>query len=124
MHLDVEPGHLLHLALHDDWADAVATGEYTVSSRGLTLDEEGFIHCSHPHQAEGVANRFYADLDELTILIVDPALVDAPVVEEPPADGVRELFPHVYGPIPVTAVVEVVTWPRDPDGAYRLEPGP
>jgi glutathione S-transferase len=120
MVVDVPPGHLLHAALPQDWAEAVATGVYTTSTRGRTLAEEGFIHCSHAHQAAGVANRFYADVPELLLLVIDPALLDDPVVEEPPADGVRDLFPHVYGPIPVAAVVELHHWYPEDDGEYRL----
>lgn len=108
-----------HAALPDDWADARRHGEYRVSTRGVTLEQEGFIHCSRWHQIEGVVERFYADVPELVLLTIDPARLDAPVVDEPPADGIAELFPHVYGPIPVSAVTEARTW-RPDDGRYRL----
>lgn len=112
---------IFHVALPDDWAAARAGGTYTVSTRGVTLDQEGFIHCSYDHQLEGVANRFYGDDEALVLLTIDPDLLDAEVgvVVEPPADGVDELFPHVYGPIALRAVVAAVTWPRCDDGVYR-----
>lgn len=110
---------LLHLALPDDWRAACDAGEYRVSTRGRTLDEEGFVHCSYPRQLEGVANRFYGDLSELVILHVDPELLDAEVRLEPPADGVDELFPHVYGPIPTSAVIATTLWDRDDDGMWH-----
>lgn len=117
-----EPGRdreILHLAVPDDWAAACAVGEYRVSTRGRTLDEEGFIHCSFPGQLEGVANRFYGDVDEVVILHVDTARLDAEVRVEPPADGIEELFPHVYGPIPTGAVVATTSWRRSEDGVWR-----
>lgn len=107
------PKVILHLALPDDWADTEHAGEYTISTRGVTLAQEGFIHCSYEHQVEAVANRFYADLDRLLVLSVDTARIDAPVVVEPPFPGAPEAFPHIYGAIPLTAVVAVNEWRRD-----------
>ena len=114
-----EPHVILHLAMPDDWAAAFAAREYRISTRGRTLDEEGFIHCSYPHQLDGVANRFYGDVAELLILHVDTGLLDAELRIEPPADGVAELFPHVYGPIPIVAVVDTTLWRRGDDGVWR-----
>jgi uncharacterized protein (DUF952 family)/heme-degrading monooxygenase HmoA len=107
------PTTVLHLALPDDWEHARQLGQYTVSTRGVTLAQEGFIHCSYEHQVEAVANRFYSDLDHLLLLSIDTAGVDAPVVVEPPYPGAPEAFPHIYGPIPLTAVVAVTEWRRD-----------
>lgn len=116
-----EPGQeIFHLALPDDWTSALAAGEYRISTRGRTLDEEGFIHCSYRDQLEGVANRFYGDVIEAVILHVDPARLAAEVRAEPPADGIEELFPHVYGPIPTEAVVATTPWQRGDDGVWRV----
>lgn len=115
----VENDELLHLALPDDWTTARDAGEYRVSTRGRTLDEEGFIHCSYPSQLEGVANRFYADLIEVVILRIDPELLDAEIRVEPAAEGIDELFPHVYGPIPTSAVIASTWWDRDEDGLWH-----
>jgi glutathione S-transferase len=108
-----------HIALPADWAAALDVGEYRTSSRGVTLEDEGFIHCSYQHQVGATANRFYGDLTDLVLLRIDPAKLGAPVVEEPPVPG-ADLFPHVYGPIPVDAVVEAVPWRRDDDDHWRL----
>jgi len=98
---------LFHLALRRDWEEAKEAGEYRVSTRGRTLAEEGFLHASYAHQWQGVRDAYYADVSEpLVLLEVDPALLDVPVVEEVPAGG-DEAFPHVYGPLPVAAVVTV-----------------
>jgi uncharacterized protein (DUF952 family) len=106
------PARITHVALPDDWADAQQHGEYRWSTRGVTLEHEGFIHCSLPHQVAGVIDRFYAGVDELVLLEIDTSRLDAPVVLEPPAPGVTEHFPHVYGPIPVAAVVTAAPWHR------------
>lgn len=113
---------IFHLALVTDWTAAQASGAYTVSTRGASLDDVGFIHCSTEAQWRGVRARFYSDVPaaDLVLLSVDPMGLD--VRYEPPApvgagsaasgpdDGVAELFPHVYGPIPVSAVL----WTRTP----------
>lgn len=102
----MDPIH--HVALPADWAAAQAAGEYTTSTRGRTLDEVGFIHCAHAGQVRGVIDRFYADLTgPLLLLVIDPSRLAASVVEEPAAPGLSELFPHVYGPIPIDAVTDV-----------------
>ena len=96
---------LFHLSLVDDWAAAQQAGEITDSTRGVSLAEEGYIHCSFADQVAATAARFYGDLDAVVLLRIDPALVTSPiVVEDLVGSGVE--FPHVYGPIPVAAVVD------------------
>lgn len=106
---------LFHIALPDEWEAAKPAGSYDRSTRGRSLADEGFIHCSHRHQVEATADRFYGDLPELVLLTIDRALVASPIVEEPAVDG-GELFPHIYGPIPIDAVVTTTPWTRGPDG--------
>jgi glutathione S-transferase len=106
---------VFHVALPDDWDAAQRTGEYTMSTRGRSLVEEGFIHCSFADQVETIANRYYADLDELVLLTVDPLLLGSELVVEDPFPGAPQRFPHVYAPIPVAAVVDTTAWHREPD---------
>jgi glutathione S-transferase len=113
-------GPIHHLAMPDDWAAAFDTGEYRMSTRGLTIDDVGFIHCSTRSQVESTANRFYGDLDRLVLLTIDPAVVDAPIRFEPPEPGSDELFPHIYGPLPISAVVDAAFWMRS-SAAWSLD---
>jgi uncharacterized protein (DUF952 family) len=107
---------IYHCSLVSDWDRAQQAGTYSVSSRGRTLEQEGFVHASYAEQVPGVLQRFYADLDEpLCLLAIDPELVSAPVVAENLTGG-DELFPHVYGPIPVAAVSSVIELHRDGTG--------
>lgn len=96
---------IYHIALPADWEAAVEVGEYRVSTRGRSLDEEGFIHCSASgDQVHRVAEAFYAGVDDLVLLAIDPWRVGAPVRFEPVGpDG--EEYPHIYGPLPVDAVI-------------------
>ena len=109
-------GPIHHLALPDDWAAAFATGEYAMSTRGVTLEQEGFIHCSTRDQVEATANRFYGDVEQLVVLTIDPRAVPSPIRFEPPVPGSDVLFPHIYGPLPIAAVRDATFWIRGADG--------
>ena len=99
--------HLFHVALLADWEAAQQAGDYRVSTIGRSLEDEGFLHASFAHQWRGVLAAYYAEVDEpLVLLEVDPALLDVPVVVETP-EGADQAFPHLYGPLPVAAVVDV-----------------
>jgi uncharacterized protein (DUF952 family) len=111
---------IYHLALRADWEDAGERGRYAVSTRGLSLADEGFIHCSFAHQIERVANAWYRDLDELVIIRLDLEGLAAEVRVEPSSDGSGELFPHVYGPIPAAAVAETMVWAREAGRDWTL----
>ncbi|MFH8338451.1 DUF952 domain-containing protein [Streptomyces sp. AM6-12] len=107
-----KPSRIVHLTERSLWEAARERGTYEVSTRGRTLDEVGFIHFSSREQLPPVAAFLYGDYDgpdELVLLVVDPALLDAPLRYEPGEPG-GEDFPHLYGPLPVSAVVEVEPW--------------
>ena len=69
---------LYHIALADDWAAASRSGEYAISTRGRSLADEGFIHCSFAEQVDATATRFYADVDDAVVLRIDPGRLDEP----------------------------------------------
>ncbi|MFB0618287.1 DUF952 domain-containing protein [Streptomyces sp. AGS-58] len=104
--------HILHVTERSLWEAARESGTYEMSTRGRTLQEEGFIHFSTRAQLPRIAAFLYGDYDgpdEVVVLVVDPARVGAPVRYEAAEPGGEE-FPHVYGPVPVTAVVDVEPW--------------
>lgn len=101
---------IFHLAMADDWEAAQRTGTYTTSTRGRSIDDEGFVHCSFAHQIRSVVERFYADVDEVVIVHLDRRALAADLRIEPAADGVDERFPHLYRPIPLDAVTATTRW--------------
>lgn len=109
---------IYHLALERDWQQAQTRGSYPVSTLGVRIADEGFLHaCEDDAQVAGVAERFYAEVTEpLVLLHLDEgrlAGLGRTVRREPPADGVPELFPHVYGgDLPVAAVAAVTPFVR------------
>jgi uncharacterized protein (DUF952 family) len=112
---------LYHLADRGDWRSAAQTGEYRGSTRGVTLQQEGFMCCSLRHQLRGVAELLYADADadDLVVLVIDSELVPAPIRYEAPEPG-AEIYRHIYGHVPIGAVTRVVPVSRDLDGAFQL----
>jgi glutathione S-transferase len=94
---------VFHISTIEAWEQAQRLGLVTDSTRDVTLEEEGFIHCSFAEQVAPTASRFYGDLPEVVVLRIDPSGLSAPVVEEDLA-GTGEPFPHVYGPINLEAV--------------------
>jgi glutathione S-transferase len=109
-----------HLALAADWDAARAAGEYRVSTIGASLDDVGFVHASFSHQLAATAARFYTDVDDaLTVLVIDTEQLPCPVRVEGVPGG--EQFPHLYGPVPVSAVVDTLP-ARMLDGRLTLIP--
>jgi uncharacterized protein (DUF952 family) len=98
---------ILHVALRDEWQEAVDRGgPYERSTVGRSLAEEGFIHCSFPEQLGPTLQRFYRDRDDVVVLHIDPGLTGAELRVEDMYDS-GTAFPHLYGPVPLAAVVDV-----------------
>ena len=88
------------------------------------LEAEGFIHCSTREQAVATANNFFRGQRDLLILRIDENRLRAELRYETPAtegdNRARELFPHIYGPLNLDAVVAVDGFPCNPEGLFDL----
>jgi uncharacterized protein (DUF952 family) len=112
---------LFHITERAVWLEALRAGDYRMSTRGVTLEDEGFIHCSQRHQLRGVAEYVYGDADDLVVLVIDSTKVPAPVRQEAAGPGAEaEEYPHIYGALPVDAVTAVITVSRDAAGRLVL----
>ena len=109
---------ILHIISRSCWHTAAATGFYRADS----LNEEGFIHCSTPEQVLSPANTLFRGQKDLVLLCIDPERLQAPVVYEDCYDT-GQAFPHIYGPLNVDAVVNVVDFPPGEDGFFSLPAG-
>ena len=107
-------GALFPIAVADEWDAAASRAAYTPGGYAT----EGFIHCSYDWQVLEVANRIFAGRHDLKLLVVDPARLDAKVVDEN-LEGGTVLYPHIYGPIPHDAVLEVRAFAPDSDGRFE-----
>jgi uncharacterized protein (DUF952 family) len=113
------PGVLVHLCGLEEWSRARERGGIQPEAPGPDA-ESGFIHLSAPEQVHLPANRLYRGRDDLVLLHIDPTLLDSPVRWEPgvATDPESMLFPHLYGPLPVRAVIGVTVYPPAPDGTF------
>ena len=109
---------ILHIAHRDKWTAAQAAGDYRADS----LLTEGFIHCSTPEQVLGPANERFRGQSDLALLVIDPDRLAADLVYED-SYGTGQVFPHIYGPLNLDAVVRVVPFPPGPDGRFALPAG-
>lgn len=111
---------ILHITRRNAWEAAGPSGYY----RPPSLDSEGFIHCSTVEQTVATANQFYAGQRDLILLCIDPDRTEAAVRYEPPAcagdERADSLFPHIYGPLNMSAVLETVEFAPRSDGRFEL----
>ncbi len=106
---------LYHITTVEEARAAGQTGTY--SPRAFSRD--GFVHCSYAGQVAATANRLFAGRSDLVLLEIDPSRLSCRVVDEN-FEGGKELFPHVYGRVPMSAVRRVLALPCDDAG--RFEP--
>jgi uncharacterized protein (DUF952 family) len=100
-------GLIYHIANAADWKQAQGKGEYRTSTRGRSLEQQGFIHASTAQQVTPVANTIYTGDEELLVLVIDDSRVGPEIVYES-VPGWDAPFPHIYGPLNVDAVVETI----------------
>jgi uncharacterized protein (DUF952 family)/GNAT superfamily N-acetyltransferase len=107
---------LLHLVTIEQWRAAVAAGVLAPPSLG----QVGFVHLSTPDQVHLPAGRMFAGRPDVWLLVLDPDRLGVEVRHEPglPTDPTSMLFPHAYGPVPLSAVTAVLPYRPGPDGAF------
>ena len=79
---------------------------------------DGYIHLSCGAQLAATLDRHFSGVDGLMLVAVDLSLLGDTVRWEPARGG--QLFPHIYGLLPIGAVLSVATLERSPDGAVKL----
>jgi len=114
---------IFHLTSRTAWDEAQERGGYQAES----LATEGFIHCSTISQVLPVAENFYKGKHGLVLLAVEPALLSSELKWEPPSGATPppgvpqgDLFPHIYGPINLDAIVKVVELRPDVNGKFQI----
>ena len=91
-----------------EWESAREVGEF----RGSAVDlADGYIHFSDAGQVVETARRYFDGRRGLTMLGVDEATLGDALRWEPSRGGA--LFPHLYAPLPVGAVLTAVALDED-----------
>ena len=114
---------IYHITSLAAWNEARRRGDYRADS----LDTEGFIHCSTDEQVIPVTEKYYKGQEGLLVLVIEPERLTSDLKWEPPAEGAPppgvpegDLFPHIYGPINLEAVIRVLDLQSQPDGKFNF----
>jgi uncharacterized protein (DUF952 family) len=110
--------HTFHLTASEVWDRQKSSSEYLPEA----FEADGFIHCTDdPVELLLVGDRYYRDDSrDFLALTIECDLVPSLVVYE----DVARRFPHIYGPLPITAVTGVQAVERGENGAFvRLKSG-
>ncbi len=108
---------IYHIAAAADWEQARRDGQYTVSTRGLTLAEQGYIHASTAGQVALVADTYYRGVPDLLLLVIDSERV-GPEIRYEAVPGQDRPYPHIYGPLNTDAVVAARPFRPGPGGEF------
>lgn len=106
----------------EDWQVATRDGAYPGSAVDL---RDGYIHMSTADQLAETARRHFSGLPDLLKVTIDAAaLADLPddALQWEPSRG-GALFPHLYVPLPLSAVKSVEACHVDADGLLVMEAG-
>lgn len=106
---------IFHITSRAEADNARRTGTYVAAA----FDRDGFIHCSYARQLTRVADANFRGRSDLVLLEIARDRVGCEVIDEN-LEGGLDLFPHIYGPLPMSAVTAVVAFPCRPDGTFEL----
>jgi len=98
-----------------DWRVAEAAGTYGGAKVDLT---DGFIHFSTAGQLRETVRRYFAENSDLMLIEVKVQALGARLKWEPSRGG--DLFPHLYGDLPMAAVSRTWAFPLGADGARQF----
>jgi len=98
-----------------DWAAFQEGGIYTGSEVDIA---DGYIHFSTQDQLVETLNKHYLGQTDLQILRIETAQLDAEKLKWEPARD--SLFPHLYAPLSIEAVVDRYPLSAGPDGTFSL----
>lgn len=107
--------NIFHITTRSNALVAAISGAYHHES----LESEGFIHCSYGRQIAASANKHYAGHADLVLFQIAREDVPVDVVDENTSGG-DELYPHIYGPLPMSAVLAIHEFPCNDDGSFDV----
>lgn len=104
---------IYHMCTWDEWRTAGAQGIYAGSSQDAA---DGFIHFSTAAQVQDSATKHRSGQRGLVLLCVAAAPLGESLRWEASRDGA--LFPHLYGALPLSAVLAARDLPLGANGSH------
>ena len=108
--------NLYKILSSDDWRAMLAEGR--LLGAGIDL-RDGYVHLSSGAQVRETLSLHYAGRADLRLVVVAEDALDAEALRWEPSRG-GALFPHLYGPLPLSAVRGAWTVDVTPEGAVAL----
>lgn len=106
---------IYHIATQKGWEEARLTGQYSPPS----LAVEGFIHASTREQVVSSANLFFRGQTDLVLLVIDSEKISCTLCFDlVTTQGRQQLFPHIYGPLNLDSIVQVIVFNSGEDGLF------
>ncbi|WPB84582.1 DUF952 domain-containing protein [Sediminicoccus rosea] len=104
-----------------DWRAAEAAGAYHGSADDR---RDGFLHFSTAAQLRASAAKHRAGVADLWMIEADAATLGDALKWEPASGGSRPgLFPHLYAPLPLSAIRRAIPVPLDAEGRHAFPGG-
>lgn len=103
------PDKVYRIMRPEEWEAAQQSGVFTGAADDI---RDGFIHLSTAAQVPGTHAKYYGGADGFLLIEIDAERLGAALRYDPSRDG--QLFPHLYGPLHVSAVRSVEPLKRDP----------
>ncbi len=103
---EAEMSTLYKIMSRQQWENAQSYGFYEGSEVDI---KDGFIHLSAAHQARGTARKHFAGQSDLVLVSVQSQSLAESLKWEVSRGGA--LFPHIYGVLPLAAIIAVVSLP-------------
>lgn len=107
---------LFHIAEKNRWQKSLGAGWYD----NLSLKKDGFIHCCGFNQLLHVGNAILKNINaDLVVLCIDADVLQSEVKWETDENN-KTVFPHVYGPINISSVIDVMDFRKNQQGEYFI----
>lgn len=96
--------HIYKICTRAVWEETERTGIFP----GMPVDTvDGYIHFSTAEQQPETARKYFNGQRDLMLLTVDATMLADSLKWEASSSGTRAgLFPHLYGALPLSAVVK------------------
>lgn len=108
---------ILHCMKQKTWEQI----KHTDSFGKNYLETDGFIHCSPIEYFWRITPNFKDIKEPLVLLCLDTEKINA-VIKWEDGDNCGREYPHIYGEINTSAIINVLEYKKDPEGNYVKNP--
>ncbi len=112
----MRPRYIYKILQLPEWEVLNTTGEFTGSAVDIA---DGFIHMSDSAHVQGTLDKHYTSGADVIMAQIDTASFGQALIYEVSRGGAE--FPHLYAPLPLSAVTRHWTLMADDKGRYGAD---